>query len=245
MNLTISESEAAFFREEGYVCLPDVLTTATIHVLERQYDAEVSAALRAGSYKELAPEPGKRNVQVFGLAKRNTWFRAFASDSSLVGCVRTLLGAEPRLLYDQALLKPAQTGAKVNWHQDNSFWRCSPPRALSCWLALEDVDNSNGALLVLPRLHHSLLTSPETPPGKPVYDLASSVPSEQAVVLSLPVGSVAFFHCLTPHASTPNVSYRPRRAYVTHFADVEAECGIDGALRGGVSGHERRPPGPS
>lgn len=70
------------------------------------------------------------------------------------------------------------------WHQDNGYGELDPYNAVSCLTALDDVDEGNGCLWVVPRSHErgqlSSLTAEEKARGvaipEPTVDMASAVP---------------------------------------------------------------------
>src|SRR5262245_60039085 len=56
-----------------------------------------------------------------------------------------------RWWHDQAFVKPPRHPAHVPWHQDYSYWtRAAPARHITAHVALDDADEANGCLQVLP-----------------------------------------------------------------------------------------------
>src|SRR5687768_2276972 len=79
-----------------------------------------------------------------------------ATDPRIGAIAARLLGLESvRLWQDQLLHKPPSGEARtsIGWHQDWDSWRtvASHDRFVTAWVALDDVDASNGAMQVLPR----------------------------------------------------------------------------------------------
>ena len=68
-----------------------------------------------------------------------------------------LIGKNVRLYWDQAVYKKPGTQDEFPWHQDNGYTFIEPQAYLTCWLALNDTDESNGCPWVVPCL---LYTSP-------------------------------------------------------------------------------------
>jgi non-heme Fe2+,alpha-ketoglutarate-dependent halogenase len=48
--------------------------------------------------------------------------------------------------------KPARS-REVPWHQDASFWKLSPARTVTVWLAIDDADEANAAMRFIPGTH--------------------------------------------------------------------------------------------
>ena len=86
-------------------------------------------------------------------ANTTSTYRRLLYDDRILDMVEDLIGPNIQLFHDQALYKPARHGGPALWHQDNAYWRCSPPNLVSCWLTLDDVDVHNGAMQFLPGTH--------------------------------------------------------------------------------------------
>jgi ectoine hydroxylase-related dioxygenase (phytanoyl-CoA dioxygenase family) len=94
------------------------------------------------------------------------------------------------------------------------------PGALSCWLALDDVDETNGCMHFVPRSH----TWGKLEPINLVQpqDLFSLVPDPDGkdftpVPVPLRAGSCTFHNGLTFHYAPPNRGTAPRRAMVVIY----------------------------
>ena len=92
------------------------------------------------------------------------------------------------------------------WHQDIRYWSFDAPELVSCWIALGDENQANGALAVIPgthvldiergRLDRDLFLRPEIQ--------ANSALIEAAQVVELQAGDALFFHCRLFHAAGRN-----------------------------------------
>ena len=60
--------------------------------------------------------------------------------------MKILLNDQIEIIAIEAFLKPPLTGKKVVIHQDNYFWCLKKGNALTAWIALDDIDESNGCL---------------------------------------------------------------------------------------------------
>lgn len=150
-----------------------------------------------------------------------------ARHARVLGIVEDILG--PRFVCWSAHLFCKLPGDPTEqpWHQDAGFWPLSQSRALTLWLALDDVDTSNAAVTFVAGSHrmgrlpwgrtaaaHKLLTQ-EVPD---VDLLGPRVPAE------LRAGE-ASVHCdLTVHGSPGNGSARRRAGLALRFVAAEAEC---------------------
>jgi ectoine hydroxylase-related dioxygenase (phytanoyl-CoA dioxygenase family) len=219
----IQEQLDAFARD-GYLRWGPLLAPAEVDALRVEYDRLFDEAERAGSYRNLATrdtsltaqrDHPQQMLQITQMCERSLVFRRLLYDQRILAVVRAILGPNLMLFHDQALYKRARSGGPVNWHQDNGYWRCSPANLLSCWIALDDATVDNGAMQVVPGSHltpqhheqvetRSLLEAPTPPP-------------ERIAPVELPAGGCMFHHCQTLHYTAPNLTDRPRRAFIIHF----------------------------
>ncbi|MBI1337940.1 MAG: phytanoyl-CoA dioxygenase family protein [Phycisphaera sp.] len=126
-----------------------------------------------------------------------------------------------RIWHDQIQYKPAAKGGVNMWHQDSPLWGNLMPKheQVSAWIALDDVDESNGCMSMVPMSHmwgeqQAFLNTLKN------YD---ELPTEfnkhpvQRRLCPVKMGHVHFHHSLTWHGSHANKSGRPRRAIALHF----------------------------
>ena len=127
--------------------------------------------------------------------------------------------------------KAALAGDVWEWHQDYIFWQnedgMPTDRAINAVVYLDDVNEFNGPLLVIPGSHTIGVVESPSLPGNPMdpalpdwtrdltADLKFSIPRDVLVELAQargiestkgPVGSVLFFHPSLVHGSAPNMS---------------------------------------
>ena len=128
-----------------------------------------------------------------------------------------------RIWHDQIQFKPAGKGGVNMWHQDSPYWGILTPKdaQVTAWIALDDVDESNGCMSMVPHSHHwgnaiQFLHTLKT------FDDMRAVKEFQGNelrVIPRPVkkGHVHYHHSLTWHGSHANTSDRPRRAIALHY----------------------------
>jgi len=125
-----------------------------------------------------------------------------------------------RLWHDHALVKMPQDSRATAWHQDLPYWPMNEEGALSCWMAVDDVDEKNGCMVFLPGSHKF----GRLPPINLVepQDIFAYLPKTEAkmpqpAVCPLRAGSCTFHNGLTFHYAFPNTTDRPRRAMITIY----------------------------
>ncbi|MCX7619947.1 MAG: phytanoyl-CoA dioxygenase family protein [Acidimicrobiales bacterium] len=143
--------------------------------------------------------------------------------------VGTLLGPNARLYWEQCVTKPPEARTELPWHQDNGYTPIHPEHYLTCWLALDDADEANGCLWVVPGSHHLGAVTHRNGDGPFRVALAPDDPrAAGAVPVPVPRGSVLCFSSLVLHRSGPNISGRQRRAWIIQYCDAAAASGLSG-----------------
>ena len=148
-------------------------------------------------------------------------FHFFAHEHPKIqGVMSAILGANPILFQDMALVKPPFIGSEKPWHQDDAYFAVTPlDMVCGIWIALDEATAENGCMHVLPGGH---LQGPQ----KHFHDrdceimpdrLEKSEASARAVAVPLPPGGAVFFSGLLPHQTPPNQSPQRRRALQLHY----------------------------
>jgi len=158
-------------------------------------------------------------------------FRKFVLSPRLSAIVAQLIGKPALLATDQIFMKPPRFGSAKPYHQDNAYFSCQPADdVVTAWIALDDVDESNGCLRYIDGSHRDPPLEHVPIPGEP----HNKSPRPEQIDLSresiAPVGKggVVFHHSNTLHTSHRNESDRWRRGYATHWVsgDVTSSEGF-------------------
>ena len=141
---------------------------------------------------------------------------------------------QPLLLQSTFLFKDRVVGGEVAWHQDATYLRTDPPSVVGLWVALDDADRDNGCLLALRGGHRGPLRQWFGYQGEELVTRTldrTPWPATEPVALEARRGTLVVLHGLLPHASAPNRSERPRRAYALHLIDGTARYLADNWLQ--------------
>ena len=71
----------------------------------------------------------------------------------ILNVVQDLVGETIICRHSHFFTKMPRDGKRVSWHQDASYWPLSPSKVVSVWLAIDDVDEDNAAMQVIPGSH--------------------------------------------------------------------------------------------
>lgn len=146
---------------------------------------------------------------------------AMARDEQLLRVVRDLLGEEPELFADQALLKPPGIGREKPWHQDKAFFDVRPGTpVVGVWIALDEADTGNGCMHIIPGSHAAGPVTHFTRRDFQICD--SDVQTPGIVAVPLRPGGCLFFDGLLHHGTPANTSPKRRWALQFHYAPASA-----------------------
>lgn len=228
-NTLPTPSDIAFFKEKGYWLSPKLLSDEELKTLREHH-----ARIVAGEYETKRPplsrdpEPGdtSRLVQVNNAYWTDTAMAQLVL-SPLIGRIAARLAGVRgiRMWHDQLLFKPPQSGkaGNIGWHQDRGYWLClDNDKAITAWVALEDVDENNGCMEVVPGSHRWGLLGEDHFYHQDIEQQIKRIEEKTGQPFTtkscvLPAGSVSFHHCLTIHGSRANTSTRPRISIAVHL----------------------------
>ncbi len=125
--------------------------------------------------------------------------------------VEQLIGPNILLYNSTYIIKEPAAAAKVNWHQDLTYWGLADHDAqVSMWLALSPATEASGCMSMIPASHLGGAREHETGSNDGNLLLLgqqlTAVDESSAVVCSLEPGEASFHHGWTVHASAPNRS---------------------------------------
>jgi ectoine hydroxylase-related dioxygenase (phytanoyl-CoA dioxygenase family) len=228
----LSAAQARAYDDDGFFVLDGALDAATI----RSITAEIDPVEEGVEGFLRAQEGGRVFIARAGqitfsphLVRTSAVLRRFCGGSPFPELVGDLIGPNVRLYWEQAVYKKPGTEADFPWHQDNGYTFIEPQQYLTCWVALTDVDESNGCPWVVPGMHRlGTLRHWMTDLGWRCLENA-----DNAVPVPVRAGSIIVFSSLTPHRTGPNRTSQVRKAYIVQFAP-------DGArLVGGRKGESK------
>jgi ectoine hydroxylase-related dioxygenase (phytanoyl-CoA dioxygenase family) len=234
------------FHRNGFLDGGRILDDNAVEALRTDLDRVMQAG--PDGFPEEGPRPALFRNLSWNDADRTVWqivniwevapaFRQLLYHPFIVTAIAQLTGASDLMVWhDQLLYKPPGNGGATRWHQDAPLWPIIRPMTpVSAWVALDDVDEENGCMWMVPGSHRwgdqmaFLRTQVHLKHLDEFPHLRGFTPPADADVTALdpqsrPVkhGEVAFHHCLTWHGSPQNRSTRPRRAIAIHYMTGEA-----------------------
>jgi ectoine hydroxylase-related dioxygenase (phytanoyl-CoA dioxygenase family) len=226
----ISEQDVAFYRDNGYLVVPDVLSQAEVEALRRVTDEFVERSRTLTEHNKIydledshsAAEPRVRRIKA-----PHQWhdvYRRMVDQPNILAVLQKLWGPSIRFDVSKLNLKAAGYGAPVEWHQDWAFYPHTNDDLAAVGIMIDDVDDRNGPLLVVPGSHKGPIFDHHADgvfcgamdPARGEVDYRTAVP------LTGPAGSITIHHARTVHGSATNSSGRPRRLLLHQYRAADA-----------------------
>ena len=219
--LPLGDAERALYRNQGFLKLGPVLNPLGLNRLRSECMTTWSAAKTAfdptGTWLQNALLP---NIHHHSELVRHYYF-----DGPLVDVATQLIGPNIKAATSQLTFKLRGNTQSFGWHQDNGYGELDPYNSISCLTTLDDTDEDNGCLWVVPGSHQQ---------GQVNYvhtldDKASQVSidmqvnTDQAIPIPLKAGHCLILDCHLLHMSQGNTTMeRDRRILFTRYADADA-----------------------
>jgi len=230
MAIRLTDEQVAFYQDNGYLVVEGVLSPEKLGRLRAETDAIIAAAAGVAANDELydledSHRPDNPRVRrIKEPFKHNAFFWDLAVDPDVTDIVAQLVGPDVRIYGGKMNIKAAGYGAPVEWHQDWAFYPHTNDDVLATGILLDDCDEQNGPLMVLPGSHKG-----------PVYDHhnegyfcgafdpgTAGLDVSGAAKLMGPAGSMTIHHVRAVHGSALNTSNRQRRLLLTEYAAADA-----------------------
>lgn len=221
-NSVVSPQNIAQYHEQGYMILPGVIPQELLQLLRDQCQFFIDL---------MNAEMDRLGTDQIGINHRNSRYfisleyrkskpmAQFIFSPFMAQVVQAVLGPNAVLFWEQWVIKFPEKGKTFAWHQDSGYVGFPHPPYLTCWCTLDDVDEANGTVYVLPHdrgqtrgriLEHTL-----DPVNK---DLVAYHGSDPGIPVIAPAGSIVAFTSYTLHRSGANTSKRMRRIYLPQYA---------------------------
>ncbi len=228
----LTDAQTGAYHRDGYIVVEGLLPPEEVTALGsrlREYThggrpmkgikIQVEPRVQRGELKVDHPGDGIRKLDL--LVQEDDLFRKLGLNDNIVGVIAQLLGPDIKLFRNTLLMKPPEVGSQKGMHQDSPYWPIAPMDLCSCWFALDDANEENGCMGVLPGWHkkgplpHKHVTD-DYVVDEDHYDV------KDMVLAPVRAGGGLFFHSLIPHYTAPNRSNRWRRAIALSYMSAQS-----------------------
>ena len=225
----INQTEIESYEETGYFVAPALFLPSEVAFFKAHYEAMrvQSFAEKGQTLADVAEleDPLLQYPRLMQMHRHDTASLNWLIDERINQHLTALLGQEPFAVQTMFYFKPAGARGQA-LHQDQFYLRAQPGTCLAAWMAVDDCDEENGCLRVVPGSHTwPILCTTEADTQQSFTDVTVPLPpGVEAVPVRMKAGDVLFFNGQLVHGSWPNSSQnRFRRALIAHYIMGDAE----------------------
>ena len=151
------------------------------------------------------------------------------SNKKIINFIKNYFSGNAEGLQSEFFFMPPQTKG-FSPHQDNTFVQAKDKTFISAWIALTDVNEKNGGLIIWPGTHkeEELLTVQNIPEESKNQDPNARIKSTlipdkyESITPLIKKGSVMIIHSWLVHASNDNLSNNNRYALLCTYIKKDA-----------------------
>ena len=215
------------FKEKGFFSCTNILDdTERKRFLSKIDQIETGSFLYPDNKKERDPNKPSQLRKINDLSLNDQYFFQIARKPVILDIVEKCIGEDIKLFGDQLFMKPPG-GVEKTCHQDSPYFSISPMNLISCWIALDNVNEENGCLKVLPGSHKwgPMPHSEKWMVGdrEDMCIPQDKIPNKIEVSIPLNAGNASFHHSLLVHRSGPNRTSGARRGWAIHYMSSKSK----------------------
>jgi phytanoyl-CoA hydroxylase len=229
----IEQGHTDFYRENGYLVADERIPAADVERLRQESLAIFRGqgdvrGVTLGDPDESEIDTLKRYFCLHYPHKVSKAMLDFLRHPALVEVLQSIIGPNVKCMQSMLFVK-APGGRGQAWHQDEFFVPTRDRSLCGIWIALDDADQENGCLWVIPGSHKPGILWPMdenkdpriSGPSRSAYGYPFR--EKDAVPVEVMAGSAVFFNGYLMHRSLDNTSTdRYRRALVLHTMSAES-----------------------
>jgi hypothetical protein len=219
------------FDRDGYVVVPGLFSPEEAEFYKNYYTAMREAGNVPGDPfkypkpEDLVTDPLQLYPRMLQMHRWDDVSLQWLLDARINDVLTGLLGREPFAVQTMIYFKPPKARGQA-LHQDNYYLRAQPGTCCAAWMALEEIDEENGCLQVVPgsQTWPTLCTVPSDI-SQSFTDVTVPIPEGTPVLpVRMKAGDVLFFNGQLVHGSFPNASpNRFRRSLIGHYIEGDSQ----------------------
>jgi phytanoyl-CoA hydroxylase len=171
------------------------------------------------------PDPLKQYPRMIHMHRWDEVSLKWLIDARINEHLTAFLGSEPYAVQTMLYFKPPGARGQA-LHQDQYYLKVQPGTCIAAWLPLDDCDEENGCLQVVPGSQNwDVLCPVQADTTQSFTDVTVPLPEGVSPTpVLMKAGDVMFFNGQLVHGSFPNTSAdRFRRALIGHYIVGEAQ----------------------
>ena len=227
----VTQAHLDAFERDGFFVLEGVVPAEHLQLLRDKVEqsiARLDAEMEYKGVEKLGLNHKGSRYFVQPYKNGETSVGAFIFSDVMADITRATLGENVYLFHEQYVVKAAEKGGKFSWHQDSGYVSHEHQPYLTCWVTLDDVDESNGTVYLLPYERAGGRARVEHRMDEESNDKVGYFGDDAGDPIICPAGSIACFSSTVFHRSGPNTTDKMRRIYLPQYS-AESIMNADGS----------------
>ena len=224
------------FLQHGFTKLDKLIPFSEVEKIRVLYDKlladkQKTVGLRSDlSGATTRPDAVEKITQIMRPSMVEPAFAQSIAYQQALEYAKSMLGNDMALDFDMLINKAPYTNTPTPLHQDAAYWIALPDkRAVSCWIALDEVYAENGCMWFVPKQDDMVKEHTFHTKGGALF-CEADISAAQCIPLR--AGGCTFHDGFTLHFSKGNVTKFQRRALILNFRPagmiaLEREQGVD------------------
>jgi phytanoyl-CoA hydroxylase len=216
------------FLEQGFVVVPQLFSEQETAFYREHYTRMRLESAYPGDdagVDSSSDDPLKKYPRMIHMHRWDQASLEYLLEPRIREILVAFVGTDPYAVQTMLYFKPAGARGQA-LHQDNFYLRVQPGTCLAAWTALDDCDEENGCMQVVPGSHDwSILCPVKADTSASFTDTTVPLPEGAATLpIRMKAGDTLFFNGSIVHGSFPNTSKdRFRRSLIAHYVQGDAE----------------------
>lgn len=212
------------FHDKGFVIARGLLTEKEINdikstVMDMHAGGPIKGCFDPVPKEKAGGDPLKLYPRMIHPHKVNATIKKFMLHPNIKRVLAYLFEEEPLAAQSMFYFKPPGARGQA-LHQDNFYLKVEPGTCIAAWVAVDDADEENGGLVLVPKTSDLDIMCPHKADIKESFtSLEVEVPEGKTIEhCNMKAGDVLFFNGNVIHGSYPNQSQdRFRRSLICHY----------------------------
>lgn len=221
--IPVTKEQIAFFRENGFIKIKQVLSPETIRYMDETITSEVVRLNTQHLPLDQRDTYGKAFLQIMNLWTKSPLVKEIVFSKRLARLAADLLEVKGvRLYHDQALYKEP-SGGHTPWHADQYYWPLSSPKTVTVWIPLQATPLELGPL-EFSAGSNQLSTGRDKKISDESQQLLEQTLKQQGythIVEPFELGEVSFHTGWLFHRAGPNVTKKMRKVMTMIYMDKD------------------------
>ncbi len=220
---TITEAEIAFFTENGYIKIKNVLSPQLVQYINQCISSAVEKLNTQHLEMHERDTYGKAFLQIMNIWTTSEAVKQIVFSKRLAKMAADLMSVNGvRLYHDQALFKEP-SGGHTPWHADQYYWPLTTEKTITAWIPLQKIDLNFGPLEFSAKSQtleegRTLKISDDS---EYIIQNKLTLNNFEKIVEPFDVGEISFHSGWTFHRASPNTTQNMRKVMTIIYMDKD------------------------